>query len=320
MKAMMINKKHTALSSRTSFFFVTLSLLFLLGCKKEEPPIPVENENWILIDAKLYLKRWGDYPTYEFDLFQEGQNYNCLDLDGNDILLDQIYKDSTKFRFTGRNGTFYLNDTIPYETQYTRAGGVGPTVIRVFPTEDGSARIFMFECLKTNYMKLISSQREQALTVNKITDNYTYYSKLIFKREGTDTPYEMCEDLTKAIYAGVIPAGVQKSNALAKQKWLLYKYKRAGFSTYINVSDTISFKNNNTYTNNSSPQLERYGLYDMGNYYSFSIGHTTMGSGMTCSNIPKLQLLNGDIQQASFKDNTIGNGGYMYDVFLKRIK
>jgi hypothetical protein len=58
----------------------------------------------------------------------------------------------------------------------------------------------------------------------------------------------------------------------------------------------------------------------MGNYYSFSIGHTTMGSGMTCSNIPKLQLLNGDIQQASFKDNTIGNGGYMYDVFLKRIK
>jgi hypothetical protein len=154
--------------------------IFLLGCLKTDLPTTTSVGEWVLIDAKLYIKRWGNYPLKKYDYFTLTQTTNCLDLTNNSIKLDEITQYNTKWTLPKTRG-FILNDTVEYEEQSSA------TFIRIYPTEDGSARIFLLDNLKENYVRWKSSEREQALTINGVKDNYTYYSKLTFKRIGTNT-------------------------------------------------------------------------------------------------------------------------------------
>ena len=69
--------------------------IFLLGCLKTDLPTTTSVGEWVLIDAKLYIKRWGNYPLKKYDYFTLTQNTNCLDLTGNSIKLDEIVQYET---------------------------------------------------------------------------------------------------------------------------------------------------------------------------------------------------------------------------------
>lgn len=293
-----------------------LVFLALSGCKKDEPTITSAGD-WILTDAQLYIKRWNKdkitYPLERYDLFSPTQKYNCLDINGNIIQLDQIFKDSTRW-ILPENGGFYLDSIYEYETQSS------PTFIRVYPTEDGSARIFTLDDLSRNHVRWKTSEREQALNFNGVTDNYTYFSKLTFKRKGTDDPNNLRKDLETSTYKGVLPAGIIPDNALNGTTWVIYRYKRDGFMGYQEINDTLYFVSNRTYYLNTRPgnQLKYYALYDFGNYFGLVINHTRFGSQISCSNLSRTSVEFGDIRDAQFKDNTIGtNGGYYYLSIIK---
>ena len=157
-----------------------LALLFftlLSGCAKEEEPQLTSKGTWLLTDASLYIKRWGDYPVKRYAYFKQGQEENCMDLNGNCLELDIIHRNVTKWEILGdRSGGFILNDTLVYEMQSSA------WAMRIFPTENGSARIFILDSLEADYVRWSTSDREQALTFEGVTDNFTYYSKLEFKR------------------------------------------------------------------------------------------------------------------------------------------
>lgn len=294
-----------------------IALPLFFGCKKDEPTMTSAGD-WILTDAQLYIKRWDNnkktYPLERYDLFTQTQKYNCLDINGNDIKLDQIFKDSTRW-IIDDYGRFSLDSIHEYETQ------TSPTFIRVFPTEDGSARIFILDDLSKNHVRWKTSEREQALKFNGVTDNYTYFSKLTFKRKGTNEPHNLRADLESSIYKGVLPAGIIADNSLNGTTWLIYRYKRDGFMGYQEINDTLYFVSNRTFHLNTNRinQLDYYALYDFGNYFSLTIGHTRFGSQISCSNLPRTSVELGDIRDAKFKDNTIGtNGGYYY-LSMRRI-
>jgi hypothetical protein len=296
------------------FIFLGFVCISTSYCKKTYVEPITAAGDWTLIDAQLYIKRWGNYPLLRYDMFTATQKYNCLDLNGNDIRLDQIYKDSTRWTLT-EDGGFFLDSLKQYEEQSK------PTFIRLYPTEDGSARVFELDDLSDNYVRWKSSNREQALMFNGVYDNHTYYTKLTFRRRGTNTGIDMRPDLETSTYKGVIPSRVIRANVLSGHTWVIYKYKKQGFNSYQNISDTLYFITNRVYRLNTTPANQdlNYGLYDMGGYYTLDINHTRFGSNISCANIPKTAMNLGDIQNAEFKDNTIGtNGGYYY-LFMKKI-
>lgn len=294
-----------------------LLIVSFLGCNKTNTePTLTSAGDWILIDAKVYIKRWGAYPLDRYDLLNDTIKYNCVDLNGNEILLDQLYKDSTRWTLPADRYQFILNNTKTYETQS------GSYFIRVFPTEDGSARVFLLDEISPNYLRWRTSEREQALYFNGVYDNYTYYTKLVFKRIGTNDPINLKQDQESSTYKGVIPRGIIKANVMSGHTWVIYKYKQEGFNSYQNISDTLYFVNNHFYHLNTTPgnQDLGYSIYDMGSYYSMDIDHTRFGANISCANIPKTALDMGDIQNAKFLDNTIGQNGTYYYLFMKRIK
>jgi hypothetical protein len=295
-------------------FLLILVLSFFVSCEKDDIQQRSSIGEWVLTDAKLYIKRWGNHPWQKFDYFTPTQTTNCVDLTGNCFLLDYIELNKTKWTLPKEDGVFILNDTVVYEEQSNASS------IRVFPIENGSARVYILDCLKDNYVRWKTSEREQALTVNGVTDNYTYYSTLIFKRVGTASQYEMCPDNPNLPTSGTVPTNNSYTNELAGEKWVIYKYKKQGFNSYEYISDTLYFINNYYYYYNSGIQQLGYGLFNMGNYYSMYINHTRFGSNITASNISKYSIENGDIQNVEFKDNTIGNNGSYYYIFMKKIQ
>ncbi len=297
-----------------SIILLNLLIVNLTFCKKVYVEPITSAGDWTLIDAQVYIKRWGNYPLLRYDMFTATQKHNCLDINGNDIRLDQIYKDSTRWTLV-EDGGFFLDSLEQYEEQSR------PTFIRLYPTEDGSARVFELDDLSDNYVRWKSSNREQALNFNGVIDNYTYYTKLTFRRRGTNTSFDLRADLETSTYNGVIPAGIIRANALKGNTWVIYKYKKQGFNSYQYISDTLYFITNRVYHLNTTPANQdlSYGLYDMGWYYTLDINHTRFGSNISCANIPKTAMNLGDIQNAEFKDNTIGtNGGYYY-LFMRKI-
>jgi hypothetical protein len=297
------------------FKLLTFILFLYLqsGCLKEKEIITSEGE-WILVDATLYIKRWGNYPLMKFNHFSSSNNRSCLDLSGNEIKLDQITQYQTKWTLPKQKG-FILNDTVSYEDQSNAYS------MRIYPTEDGSARIFLLDCIKKDYTVWTTSEREQALTINGIYDNYTYFSKLTFKRkEATTNSLPDCIEHTPATLAGTVPKGNFKDLILKGQKWVVYKYKWEGFNSYESISDTMTFLTNSTYYYAEKNQILSYALYDMGNYYSMSLNHTRFGANISSSSIPKFGIENGDVQNAIFKDNTVGNNGEKVILFFRRIQ
>lgn len=291
-----------------------LLVVFFLGCKKENIPTKTSAGDWILTDAQLYIKRWGDYPLERYDMFSPTQKYNCADINGNDIRLDQFYKDSTRW-ILPETGGFILDSVKTYEEQ------TSPTYIRLFPTEDGSARVFVLDDLSDNFVRWKTSEREQALTFNGVRDNYTYFTKLIFKRKGTNDQYNLRTDLESSTYKGVLPSGLISENVFKGHTWVIYKYKQEGFNSYQYISDTLYFITNRVYHLNTTQANQDlyYGVYDMGGYYTMDINHTRFGSNISCANLPMVAVNIGDIQNAKFKDNTIGTNGTYYYLFMKKI-
>jgi hypothetical protein len=57
----------------------------------------------------------------------------------------------------------------------------------------------------------------------------------------------------------------------------------------------------------------------MGTYYTLDFDNTRFGAGISCANIPQVAFNMGDIQNARFKDNTIGSNGIYYYIFMKKI-
>lgn len=293
-------------------FLITL-LVVIIGCTKYQSPTTTSVGDWVLIDAKLYIKRWGNYPLKKYDYFTVSQNTNCLDLTGNSIKLDEIVQYETKWTLPQTRG-FILNDTVNYEEQSSA------TYIRVYPTEDGSARIFVLNNLKENYVRWTTSNREQALTINGIKDNYTYYSTLTFKRVGTNSINNLEPEKENLISEGVVPSNNMYNHELVGETWVIYRYKLEGLNSYQNISDTLYFLTKNTYCYNSEPQELRYSLYDMGGYYNMSINHTRFGASITASNLPEFGVKNGDLRDIRFKDVTIGNKGDYYYLSMRKIK
>jgi hypothetical protein len=46
--------------------------------------------DWILIDAHVYIKRWGNYPLKKYNYISPNQTYSNLDITGNSEMLDEI--------------------------------------------------------------------------------------------------------------------------------------------------------------------------------------------------------------------------------------
>lgn len=109
------------------------------------------------------------------------------------------------------------------------------------------------------------------------------------------------------------------SSILISTTWVIYKYRLETDLNYQYISDTIRFVGRYQYYYGSTNQLDNYSLVGYDNYYSLSLDHTRFGSQITCSNISKYSLENGDIQQAKFKDNTIGYEGEYYYLFVRRL-
>jgi hypothetical protein len=291
-----------------------LLIVASIGCKKDDLPTRTSAGDWVLVDAQLYIKRWGNYPLERYDLFSTTQNHNCLDVNGNEISLDNVYKDSTRW-ILPQNGGFILDSVKAYEVQSS------PTFIRVYPTEDNSARIFVLDDLSDNFVRWKTSNREQALTFNGVTDNYTYFTKLIFKRKGTNDQYDLRADLEPSTYKGVLPGGLISDNVFKGHTWVIYKYKQEGFNSYQYINDTLYFITNRIYHLNTTQANQDlyYSVYNMGGYYTMDINHTRFGSNISCSNLPMTAVNIGDIQNAKFKDNTIGVNGTYYYLFMKKI-
>jgi hypothetical protein len=294
---------------------LVLSLLtILLGCQKLDQKRMSSAGDWILIDAHVYIKRWGNYPLKKYNYFSPNQTYSNLDLTGNGVKLDEIKQFETKWGLPGDTYDFILNDTIVYETQTTAS------VMRVFPTENGSARIFILECLKEDYVRWRTSEREQALTIDGVRDNYTYYSMLTFRRINTNTPNNICPERENLPVSGTVPKNNMLDNILVGTKWVVYKYKWDGFNSYESISDTMTFLTNSTYYYANKNQKLGYALYDMGNYYSMSLDHTRFGANISSSDIPKFGIENGDVQNAVFRNNTVASNGAKVILFFRRIQ
>lgn len=295
--------------------YIVILIVGMLSCKKSNiEPTMTSAGDWILSDAQLYIKRWGNYPLERYDLFTSTQKYYCTDINGNDILLDQLYKDSTRWTLPETSG-FILDSVKVYETQ------VSPTFMRVYPTEDGSARVFVLDDLAINNVRWKTSNREQALKFNGVYDNYTYFTKLTFKRKGTNDINTLRADLETSTYKGVLSTAFMLDNSFKGHTWVIYKYKQEGLNSYQYISDTLYFITNRIYHLNTTPANQDlgYSLYDMGEYYSMDLNHTRFGSNISCTNITATAVTMGDIQNAKFKDNTIGSNGSYYYLFIKKI-
>lgn len=155
--------------------FILFSIIVLSSCYKEEEPRLTTAGEWRLTNADLFIKRWGNYPLKRYCFFKSGQDENCIDLSGFCLELDIIHKGETKWTLLEQGG-FILNDTITYETQCNAWS------MRVFPTENGSARVYIVDSLAPDFVRWMTSEREQALTFEGVYDNYTYFSKLEFIR------------------------------------------------------------------------------------------------------------------------------------------
>jgi hypothetical protein len=288
--------------------------IFLLGCLKTDLPTTTSAGEWVLIDAHVYIKRWGNYPLKKYNYFSPNQTYSNLDLTGNSVMLDEIKQFETKWGLPGDTYDFILNDTIVYETQTTAS------VMRVFPTENGSARIFILECLKEDYVRWRTSEREQALTIDGVRDNYTYYSMLTFRRINTNTPNNICPERENLFVSGTIPKNNMLDNELTGTKWVIYRYKVEGFNSYQTVNDTLHFLTKNTYIYNKNTYKSEYSLYNMGGYYNLSLVHTRFGSMITAANISEYELLNGDLRDVRFKNNSIAATSDYYRISMKKIQ
>jgi hypothetical protein len=294
--------------------YISIILILLFGCQKKEEKSYSSEGEWVLVDASLYIKRWGNYPLIKYDHFSPTKNYSNLDLHGSEFQLDQIIKNETKWTLPKENA-FILNDTTVYEIQSNAYS------FRAYPIENGSSRVFLLNCINEDYTEWLTSEREQAATINGITDNYTYYSKLLFKRVGSNsiTP-PLCREPATSTYMGVLQGTLMKNNILKGQKWVVYKYKMEGFNSYETISDTMTFLTNSKYYYETKQQQLNYAIYDMESYYSLVLNHTRFGAQITSSDISKFAIENGDVQNAVFTNNTVGAKGEKLILFFRRIQ
>jgi hypothetical protein len=280
-------------------------------CKKVEYKQRTSAGDWILVDAKLYIKRWGNYSWFKYDYFSPTQSYNVVDLTGQGLALDEIERGKTKWSLPDYENSFTLNDTMKYETQCNAWS------MRVFPTENGSSRVYLLDSLTDDCVRWETSEREQALNWNGVYDNYTYKTKLLFRRVTTNNiDISMNDNLP---VSGVIPISASPTNELRGKKWVIYKYKKDGVVGTNYISDTLRFISTNKYYYGTSVQQWNYALFNHSTYYTLSLDGTRFGSNITCSNIPAYAIQNGDIQNTTFKDNTIGLSGDIYYLYLKKI-
>ncbi len=295
----------------TSIIVLVLIVVNFSYCKKVEYKQRTSAGDWVLVDAKLYIKRWGNYPWFKYDYFSPTQSYNVVDLTGQGLALDEIEQGKTKWSLQDYENSFTLNDTMKYERQCTAS------VLRVFPTENGSSRVYLLDSLTDDCVRWETSEREQALTWNGVRDNYTYKTKLLFRRITTNNiDISMNDNLP---ISGVIPISASPTNELRGKKWVIYKYKKDGVVGTNFISDTLRFISTNKYYYGTSVQQWNYALFNYSTYYTLSLDGTRFGSNITCSNIPAYALQTGDIQSATFKDNTIGLSGDIYYLYLKKI-
>ena len=295
-----------------SIIILGLLLVNFSFCKKVEYKKRTSAGDWVLVDAKMYIKRWGNYPWFKYDYFAPGQTYNCVDITGQGLILDEIEQGVTKWSLPDNEASFILNDTMKYERQCTA------WALRVFPTENGSARVYLLDSLTDDCVRWETSEREQALRWNGLYDNYTYKSKLLFRRVTTNNiDISMNDNLP---ISGLIPISAAPTNELRGDKWVIYKYKKNAIVGTNYISDTLTFTATYKYYYGTSVQQWNYALYNFTTYYTLSLNGTRFGSNITCSNIPAYALQTGDIQNATFKDNTIGLSGDIYYLYLKKIK
>ncbi len=301
---------------------ILLFALLFFGCTKSdvEPNYKISGE-WVLMDAELYIKKWDENgvinPMYRFDWLNDTINQACLNLYGSDILLDNIFKDSTTYKFDDVIKKLTLNGVKtyqykPFTTYYT--------TLSVFPTEDGSARIYTVDDISENYLRLTESGREQALYFNGEYDNHTYYSKLTFKKKGTTASYDLKPGLETAIYSGLVPNTLPYSNELTNEKWVIYEYRLEGSSFFYNTfSDTLTFISSTKYKSSMAGiQTENYVLANYGSYYRLKLGHTGLSAGLDSQEIPLASLSNGEIKRIGFLQ-LIPNGGLIY-LSMKKIQ
>ncbi len=306
--------------------YISLILLFgwfliSFACVKSDPdPQYKITGDWVLIDAELYIKKWNENgsnnPIYRHQVVNDTSPEFCLNLHGSDLFLDNIYKDSTTYSFNSTTRKMTLDGSKTYDyKQFTTYY----TTVSIFPTEDGSARIYVVDDISQDYLRLTESGREQAVYFNGVYDNHTYYSKLTFKRKGTNSQYDLRPGLENSINLGFIPQTLPYSNELSGEKWLIYEYRRANSSIgYSTISDTITFINNTTYKSSmNGVQTERYYLSNLGSYYRLAMEHTGVSAGLESQEIPPSNINNGEIKRIGFKE-LIPNGGIIY-LSIKKI-
>lgn len=125
---------------------------------------------WTLRNAELNLEnldtdRWQTY-TY----FNDTITINSLDIDGSNELIDSIHRDSTIWEID--DNSIRVNNKKNYEL--TR----NYETVRVFPTANGSARVFFVDYIDEDCMILKGRETYESLG----DTNYYYFSTLYFDR------------------------------------------------------------------------------------------------------------------------------------------
>ena len=294
--------------------------LVLPGCVKDDPqPKYKIDGEWVLVNAEMFIKKWDENgtvnPWYRYDLINDTQPEFCLNLHGSNIPLDNIYKDSTTYEFNSTTRRLTLNGLQKYEykpftTYYT--------TLNVYI--NGTSRPYAVDAITQNYLRLAEGGREQAVYFDGSFDNHSYYSKLIFRRKGTNTPYDLPSGRETAINLGLIPQTLPSSNEFAGKKWLIYEYRRSNSSIgYSTIRDTITFIDNHQYKSSMNGiQIETYYLANLGSYYRLTLGHTGLSAGLDSEEIPPSNITNGEIKRIGFKE-LIPNGNIVY-LSMKRIQ
>jgi hypothetical protein len=222
------------------------------------------DKQWVLYDGRLYVEKLGFNRTYRvFDYFSPSNNQfkNIMQIYSMNFPFDTIQKGYTRWFINRGNSTFTLNADKTYLINQ-----VNTFIFRVFPLENGSARVFVVSInhLTENTLVIYTSNSYGSHN----GDNYNWFSELIFTAEGS--PCINCipsiNFSNPYVYSGVFPFNENQApnnpENLVGSRWVITKYRLTGLLEQ-DRNDTLDFYLTNMYKIINSPNPEQPHQYQL---------------------------------------------------------
>ena len=236
------------------YIFLCISFILFFSCKKEELPMPnndnsvaivetnIEGKNWVLSEGRVFVENLDNGEKRVYDYFGGSITSSFMHIFGStSVIMDSIKQNFTTWTFN--NNTFTLNGSqsweyTTYNGSYNVIGLTGGTMRNIRPTHTSE-----------DYITVVTHEAYG----NDGTYNYKYYSELGFNRAGTS-----CTNCQPSIGYGWIYSGIWSPSAtneasIIGTKWIVTRYNNL-LSGNVYPNDTLEFITNSKYTINGSSQ------------------------------------------------------------------